>query len=628
MIRKFFLKHSDRFISQWLILILDMLIVLISAPIAFWIVYNLRADQLVVTKIVQYCFGALFAYVIGSLVSKSYRGVIRHTSLEDAINVVLGTLIGLFILIGLNIFIDKTKLIFDIRYPYALLFLHNFFTTFLLVVFRLGTKLTYFRLLKPRVIGNNTIIYGAGEIGMLTKNVLLNDGANTNRIVGFLDDNPNKVRKRLQGIEVYGSDSLTSEFIETQRITTLVFALENLNPTKKAKIIDLCLEHKVSVKQAPPLNDWIKGQVSSHQIRHVKIEDLLQRMPLKLNQTHLQGFFESKVILVSGAAGSIGSEIVKQLVLNRAKKIVILDHAETPIFNLYQELIEQGLLVDNVFEEIISVTNPEELKRVFNQHRPHIVFHAAALKHVPLMERNPKAAFDTNVKGSKAMADISGAFGVEKFVMVSTDKAVRPTNVMGATKRIAEMYVKGLDDSAKYSTKYIITRFGNVLGSNGSVIPTFKRQIANGGPVKVTHEDITRYFMTIPEACQLVLEAGVMGSGGETYIFDMGEPVKILDLAKKMIALSGLRLGADIELEFTGLRPGEKLFEELWHGDETQLSTHHEKIMIAETSTLSFEATEQLIASISTTTLKDNTQEEVSKLLIDFANNGIASQVS
>lgn len=627
MIRKFFLKHSDRFISQWLILLLDLLIVLITAPVAFWLIYNLRADQLVVTKIIQYCFGALLAYLIGSLISNSYRGVIRHTSLEDAINVVLGTFIALLVLIGLNILIDQTKIFFDIRFPYALLFLHNFFATFLLIVFRLGTKLTYFRLIKPRVLGNNTIIYGAGEIGMLTKNVLLNDNTSTNRIICFLDDNPNKVKKRIQGIEVLESSALTREFIEGQRVTTLIFAVENLDPRKKTRVIDLCLEHQVIVKQAPPLDDWMQGKVSSHQIRQVKIEDLLQRTPLKLNQSHLEGYFDSKVILVSGAAGSIGGELVKQLALNKAKKIVLLDHAETPIFNLYQELTEAGLPVDNIVEEIVSITHPDELRRVFSQHRPHIVFHAAALKHVPLMQRNPKAAFDTNVLGSKNMALMSGEHGVEKFIMLSSDKAVRPANVMGATKRIAEMFVKGLHDAATFDTQYIITRFGNVLGSNGSVIPIFKRQIAKGGPVTVTHQDITRYFMTIPEACQLVLEAGVMGEGGETYIFDMGEPVKIVDLAKKMIALSGMRLDLDIHIEVTGLRPGEKLYEELWHGDEKQLPTHHDKIMIAETSSMSFDAIEQIISSVNGAILNDGFTSEVTKLLVDYANDRVTSEL-
>lgn len=626
MIRQYFLRHSDKFISQWLILILDLLIVLVTAPLAFWIVYNLRADQLVVTKIVQYCFGAFFAYGLGSLISKSYRGVIRHTSLEDAINVVLGTLIGLIILIGLNVFIDQTKLIFDIRFPYALLFLHNFFTTFLLIVFRLGTKLTYFRLLKPRVLGNNTVIYGAGEIGMLTKNVLLNDGTSTNKIIAFLEDNPNKVKKRIQGIDVHHSAIFDADFIQSQRITTVILAIENLHPEKKSRIIDLCLEHQVTIKQAPPLDEWIKGEVSSNQIRQVKIEDLLQRLPLKVSQSHLKGFFDSKIVLVSGAAGSIGGEIVKQLALNSANKIIILDHAETPIFNLHQNLLDEGISPELLCEEIVSVTDEEGLKGVFEKHRPNVVFHAAALKHVPLMERHPKAAFATNVVGSRLMAEISGDFGVEKFVMVSTDKAVRPANVMGATKRIAEMYVKALHDSGKYPTNYIITRFGNVLGSNGSVIPTFRRQIEKGGPVKVTHPDITRYFMTIPEACQLVLEAGVMGAGGETYIFDMGEPVRIVDLAKKMIGLSGMRLDIDISIEYSGLRPGEKLYEELWHGDERRLSTHHEKIMIAETFSLDVSDITTTIDVFKFEYNWDSESSEVAKAIIDFANDSIVSE--
>ncbi|MEQ9299871.1 MAG: polysaccharide biosynthesis protein [Cyclobacteriaceae bacterium] len=441
-----------------------------------------------------------------------------------------------------------------------------------------------------------------------------------------MEDNPNKVKKRIQGIDVYNSAILNADFIQSQRITTVILAIENLHPEKKSRVIDLCLEHQITIKQAPPLDEWIKGEVNSNQIRQVKIEDLLQRLPLKISQSHLKGFFDSKIVLVSGAAGSIGGEIVKQLALNNAKKIIILDNAETPIFNLHQNLLDEGISPELLCEEIVSVTDEEGLKGVFEKHRPNIVFHAAALKHVPLMERHPKAAFGTNVIGSRLMAEISGDFGVEKFVMVSTDKAVRPANVMGATKRIAEMYIKALQDSGKYSTKFIITRFGNVLGSNGSVIPTFRRQIEKGGPVKVTHPDITRYFMTIPEACQLVLEAGVMGAGGETYIFDMGEPVKIVDLAKKMIGLSGMRLDIDISIEYSGLRPGEKLYEELWHGDERRLSTHHEKIMIAETSSLDISDISTTIDAFSIQSAWDSENREVAKAIIDFANYSIESE--
>ncbi len=626
MIRRFLLRHSDKFISQWLILLLDLLIVLVTAPVAFWIVYNLRADQLVVTKIVQYSLGAVVAYLIGSLISKSYRGVIRHTSLEDALNVVLGAFIGLVVLIVLNILIDKTKVFFDIRLPFALLFLHNFFSTFVLILFRLVTKLTYYRLLKPRVIGNNTVIYGAGELGILTKNVLLNDSKMNARIVAYLEDNPNKIKKRIQGIEVYDSRGFNSEMIQSQKVSTLVLAIERLDADRRTQIVETCLENQVVIRQAPPMDAWINGQISSQQIRQVKIEDLLQRAPLELNKTHIKKYFGDKTALVSGAAGSIGGEIVKQLVINEVKKVVILDHAETPVFDLRQALAAIGTTFCEVCDEIISVTDQVGLKEVFEKHHPDVVFHAAALKHVPLMERHPKAAFNTNVIGTRLVAELAGQFQVEKFVLVSTDKAVRPTNVMGASKRLAEMYIKALHDANKYSTKYIVTRFGNVLGSNGSVIPTFRKQIENGGPIRVTHPEITRYFMTIPEACQLVLEAGVMGGGGETYIFDMGEPVKIVDLAKKMIALSGMRLDTDISIEFSGLRPGEKLYEELWHGDEKQLGTYHDKIMIAETSTASLSEIDDVVDRLSDF-CQTQSNEKLSESLLDFSNQIIPAEL-
>lgn len=598
MIRRFFLERSDKFISHWLILLMDVLIVLVSAPFTFWLVFNLRSEVLFAHNIIQYCGIALFAYLVGFLSTKSYRGVIRHTSIEDALNILKAMLIALALLVFINMIIEDTGFL-EIRFPYALIILHALFSAFCLIVFRLTTKLAYYKLMYPRSYQENVVVYGAGEIGLLTKNALTNDSDASKKVHAFIDDNKYKVNKTIQGVPVLGSKALTSKFLNQNEIRSLILSVDNLSIAKKGWLVDLCIENQVVIKQAPPLKSWMQGKISSSQIRKMRIDDLLQRQPLELSNDHLVDYFVGRKVMVTGAAGSIGSEIAKQLILNNASRIILVDHAETPIFNLLNQFKSEGLDVSRIKEHIVSVNHNQRIEEIFKSEEPDIVFHAAALKHVPLMEKHPDAAFETNVIGSQVMANLAGKYGVEKFVLVSTDKAVRPTSVMGATKRLAEMYVKSLNDSHQFRTKYIITRFGNVLGSNGSVIPSFKDQIERGGPITVTHEKITRYFMTIPEACHLVLEAGVMGNGGETYIFDMGEPVKIIDLAKKMIALSGLRPDVDISIEITGLRPGEKLYEELWHGNEQRLNTHHDKIMIAETSQSSLSETDEMINGIS-----------------------------
>jgi FlaA1/EpsC-like NDP-sugar epimerase len=356
----------------------------------------------------------------------------------------------------------------------------------------------------------------------------------------------------------------------------------------KRKISDIFLDRGVVVKALPPVDKWVEGEFAMNQIHNVKIEDLLGREVIQMNNKRIGEEISGKVILVTGAAGSIGSEIVRQLIAYFPSKLVLVDQAESALYDLEYELAGKVPANVQLIVNVADVSDTRRVSRIFKSHKPDIIFHAAAYKHVPLMENNPYEAIKTNVIGTRILAELASEVGVEKFVMVSTDKAVNPTNVMGATKRLAEMYTQSMNQLEGVKTKFIATRFGNVLGSNGSVIPLFKKQIERGGPVTVTHPEITRYFMTIPEACELVLEAATMGQGGEVFVFDMGESVKIIDLAKKMITLSGLRVDKDIEIRYTGLRPGEKLYEELLNNDENTLPTHHPKILIAEVNTPSY----------------------------------------
>jgi FlaA1/EpsC-like NDP-sugar epimerase len=416
--------------------------------------------------------------------------------------------------------------------------------------------------------------------------------------------------KSLEGLKIFHSDSL-EQVIQSNNVERLIMAIKNPDKANKRKVIDICLANDVEILNVPSPTEWINGEFTTGQIKPVRIEDLLGRDSIKLGTDKLRSEFDDKVILVTGAAGSIGSEIVRQLVEYNPQKVIMLDQAESPLYNLEMELKEKRLL--HLTESVIGdIRNYERLENVFNTLKPHIVFHAAAYKHVPLMEDNPSEAILTNVQGSKNLVDLAIDHEAEKFVMISTDKAVNPTNVMGCSKRIAEIYAQSAGRVS--NTKFITTRFGNVLGSNGSVIPLFKKQIEAGGPLTVTHKDITRFFMTIPEAVALVLEAEAMGEGSEIFVFDMGESVKIYDLAVKMIKLSGLELDKDIEIKITGLRPGEKLYEELLTNEENTLPTHHPQIMIAKVKEYDFEEISGHIADL-TSLFVDQNNEDIVKMM-------------
>jgi FlaA1/EpsC-like NDP-sugar epimerase len=500
---------------------------------------------------------------------------VRYTSTKDSIRIIIVVSSGTFIFLLTNIFgylFDEKPII-----PYSIILIDYFVSVFLLTSSRLVYKAVYYEVSNYAKQKLHVIIVGADEFAFSTKKALERENYARYEVVAFVDNENQSTGKKLDGISIFSIDRLP-ELLEINTISSIIIAKHKLATDIKKEIIDIALNYYVKVLSVPKFSDWINGELSFKQLKKLKIEDLLERPPIVLDKQKISEEVKNKTVLVTGAAGSIGSEIVRQLTSFKPHKIIVFDQAESPLYELEMELRDQFQYFD--FEIVIGdMTNTERMEKMFSSFKPEIVYHAAAYKHVPMMENNPSEAVRNNVFGSKTIADLSMKYGVSKFVMVSTDKAVNPTNVMGATKRIAEIYTQSLN--AIGTTKFITTRFGNVLGSNGSVIPRFKSQIESGGPITVTHPEITRFFMTIPEACSLVLEAGAHGNGGEIFIFDMGKSVKIVDLAKKMIMLSGLKLGKDIHIKFTGLRPGEKLYEELLADKENTRPTHHNQIMIA-----------------------------------------------
>jgi FlaA1/EpsC-like NDP-sugar epimerase len=539
-------------------------------------------------------FASQLIFVLGLrllafLYFQSYAGIIRHTSIEDAILILKAVFAGTFGAVLTSGVIRNTlgfEHVFNLSA--SILIIDFFICLFWMVILRFFVKSFYESFVnqfKPTI---GVLIYGAGYTGMLTKNVFQTDRSTNYKILGFIDDNESKIGKTIEGIKVYSLPEVLDKFVGSNEGLEVIMAINNMSAKSKRKISDIFLDRGVVVKALPPVDKWVEGEFAMNQIHNVKIEDLLGREVIQMNNKRIGEEISGKVILVTGAAGSIGSEIVRQLIAYFPAKLVLVDQAESALYDLEYELAGKVPTNVQLIVNVADVSDTRRVSKIFKNHRPDIIFHAAAYKHVPLMENNPYEAIKTNVIGTRILAELAAEVGVDKFVMVSTDKAVNPTNVMGATKRLAEMYTQSMNQLEGIKTKFIATRFGNVLGSNGSVIPLFKKQIERGGPVTVTHPEITRYFMTIPEACELVLEAATMGQGGEVFVFDMGESVKIIDLAKKMITLSGLRVDKDIEIRYTGLRPGEKLYEELLNNDENTLPTHHPKILIAEVNTPSY----------------------------------------
>lgn len=585
----FIRKYSNRFLSRWLVLVFDSLIVLFSFSIATLLRMNFQLSEIDFSIFSSQLIFVLGLRLLAFLYFQSYAGIIRHTSIEDAILILKAVFTGSFGAVLVSAVIRNTlgfEHVFNLSA--SILIIDFFICLFWMVILRFFVKSFYESFInqfKPTI---GVLIYGAGYTGMLTKNVFQTDRSTNYKILGFIDDNESKIGKTIEGIKVYSLPEVLDKFVGSNEGLEVIMAINNMSAKSKRKISDIFLDRGVVVKALPPVDKWVEGEFAMNQIHNVKIEDLLGREVIQMNNKRIGEEISGKVILVTGAAGSIGSEIVRQLIAYFPAKLVLVDQAESALYDLEYELAGKVPANVQLIVNVADVSDTRRVSKIFNNHQPDIVFHAAAYKHVPLMENNPYEAIKTNVIGTRILAELASEVGVEKFVMVSTDKAVNPTNVMGATKRLAEMYTQSMNQLEGVKTKFIATRFGNVLGSNGSVIPLFKKQIERGGPVTVTHPEITRYFMTIPEACELVLEAATMGQGGEVFVFDMGESVKIIDLAKKMITLSGLRVDKDIEIRYTGLRPGEKLYEELLNNDENTLPTHHPKILIAEVNTPSY----------------------------------------
>lgn len=616
----------QRSMPRWIIFFIDMAICLFSLLLAYLVRFNFS-----IPKVEIEAFPIVFGIVLGIraisfFLSKTYQGIVKYTSSKDAQRIFGVISIGsiLFILVN-TIFYFFVNHTFPI--PFSIIIIDYMATAFLMISLRVMFKALYLELTNPNKEKRSVIIFGAGESGIITKRTLDRDAGTKYKVLGFIDDDLKKQGKKLEGTTIYNISRLDN-LLEENDVSNLIISIQDISPAKKKQIVDICLQHNTKVLNVPPVSNWINGELSFRQIKKIQIEELLGRETIQLDKENLQQQLADKIILVTGAAGSIGSEIVRQVARFNPKKIILLDQAESPLYEMEMELFDK--YKKQSYEIVMGdIRNKERMENVFSTFHPQIVFHAAAYKHVPMMENNPSESIFTNVSGTKNLADLSDQYKVEKFVMVSTDKAVNPTNVMGASKRIAEIYTQSL--GKKSDTKFITTRFGNVLGSNGSVIPRFRQQIENGGPITITHPDITRFFMTIPEACQLVLEAGAMGNGGEIFIFDMGESVKIVDLAKKMIKLSGLILDKDISITYTGLRPGEKLYEELLADHENTIPTHHNQIMIAKVKEYDFESIAASIAQLIELFSKQNNQSIVKKmkeLVPEFkSNNSIYEQL-
>ena len=583
MIKNYLVNNAHRYASKWLVLAIDVFIICISFVLSYFIRFNLSFTFNTGDLLKQLPVIAVVA-AISFLFTESYKGVVRHTGVRDVYKIFNAICLSSILVILFVVLNRQFIMLENFTIPLSIIIIHSLIAFVGLTASRYIFKTIFFNVVKKFKVTKNVLVYGAGESGILTYNALTNQTSSNSRVVAYIDDDPKKIGKIINGVMVLGRDVLSDFFISKRDIAEIIVSINTVSSDELREIVEGLVEYPVQVKIVPPVANWINGELQVSQIKQVQIEDLLDRVPISIKKSKVEEELKNQVILVTGGAGSIGSEIVRQIANYEYRSLIVIDQAESALYDLQQELKQNGF--HNFIPLVADIRDKKRMNMFFQEHKPTMVYHAAAYKHVPLMEYNYYEAIKINIAGTKNIVDLSQAHKVDKFVFVSTDKAVNPTNVMGATKRIAEMYISCAQQENK--TKFITTRFGNVLGSNGSVIPLFRKQIAKGGPLTVTHKEITRFFMTIPEASQLVLEAAVMGQGGEIFIFDMGKSVKIFDLAKNMIKLSGLRYPEDIDIKITGLRPGEKLYEELLANGENTLPTYHKKILIGKVKELDY----------------------------------------
>ncbi|MEP7109909.1 MAG: nucleoside-diphosphate sugar epimerase/dehydratase [Ferruginibacter sp.] len=571
------IRFLKNFAPRWIVFCCDMVLISASFIFSFILVNHLSVDLADLVVFLPGLIINIFISMICMVIFTIYKGIIRYSEIRDIVRIIKFALLQLVIWTTIST-ADVDNFV-SAKVSISLLLVNLFAVIFILVAFRLLVKEVYFMAQSKPNPAHRTLIFGAGMMGQITRKVLEQDAKINTTLVGFIDDSHFKIGKKLEGLPIFNAagDQLTTLFKE-KAISQLYIAIDKLTVERKIALADLCAPFKIKVNVVPHANQWSGGLFQKKQVKEMNIEELLQRDEIILPNDLERANYKNATILVTGAAGSIGSEICRQLIGHNVKKLIMLDQSESGLFDLEYELKQTGMHY-GLQVEVASVRDYIRVKKIFLVHQPDIVFHVAAYKHVPLMEFFSSEAVLTNIFGTKVIADLAVLHNVKKFVLVSTDKAVNPTNVMGATKRVSEIYIQSLNDHIESNTEFITTRFGNVLGSAGSVVATFKKQINDGGPVTLTHPDITRYFMTIPEAAKLVLEAGKIGRASDILLFDMGQPVKIFDLATRMIQLAGLVPGKDIAIQYTQLRPGEKMYEELFKDSEEFVPTDHPKIL-------------------------------------------------